>query len=185
MFKIIDILIVLAMVWFGYQGIKKGLIYETFSILAILIGGWGAVYLSNFTAKLIGAESEVMHLVSLALTFFVCIILVIFVGKLFKISISFIIPEIIDKILGFVFGLIKVLFFVGILFYYIVAADQHEKFLTAHAKESILLFKPAYKTAAFLLPKIKSIHTIVEENNLLKKTDSTQTKKASCTKSSQ
>lgn len=176
MLRFIDIIIILAMVWFGYKGIKKGFIYEIFSILALLVGAWSAIYLSNFTAKLIGAESEVMYLVSLAITFFVCIILVFLVGKLFKLSVSFIIPDLIDKILGFVFGVCKVLFFTGIIFYYIASADQKERILTSHAKENMFFFKPAYKSAELLLPKIKSIHSLIKENKTINQPDSTKTK---------
>lgn len=163
MFKIIDILIILAMVWFGYKGIKRGLILEVFSIIALLVGGWGAIYLSDITAELIGAQSETMHLLSLAITFFICILAVFLIGKLFKISVSFVISDFIDKALGFVFGVFKILFFAGIIFYYIASVDVNEKVLTANAKEKILLYKPAYITANFLLPKIKTANEVIKE----------------------
>ena len=170
--KIIDIIIVLAMVWFGYKGIKRGLILEVFSIIALLVGGWGAIYLSNITGKLIGAESEIMHLISLAITFFICNLVVFLIGKLFKVSISFVISDFVDKALGFVFGVFKILFLAGIVFYYIVSVDVNPNVLTANAKEKLLLYKPAYVTANFLLPKIKSANEIIKENRPTISTDS-------------
>lgn len=172
MLKIIDFLIIIAMVWLGYKGLKRGLIYEIFSIIALLVGGWGAIYLSDITTNLIGAETETMRLVSLAITFLVCVVTVFLIGKLIKTSVSFVISDFIDKILGFVFGMLKVLFLAGIVFYYIASIDVNEKVLTANAKEEMLLFKPSYATAKFLLPKIKTAKEIIKEKNPSKLTDS-------------
>ncbi|MGI6291184.1 MAG: CvpA family protein [Bacteroidales bacterium] len=163
MLKIIDILIILPMIWFGYKGIKKGFIYEIFSILALLVGGWGSIYLSRFTETILGIETETGYLLSLGITFFACIIVVFLIGRLVKFGATLIIPEIFDKILGLIFGAFKILFFAGIVFYYITAVDTQEKVLTPNAKEKIMLYRPAYSSAKFLLPKIKTIHTTINK----------------------
>ncbi|NLJ81582.1 MAG: CvpA family protein [Bacteroidales bacterium] len=174
MFKVFDILIILTMAWFGFKGIKKGIIYEIFSIIALLAGGWGAIYLNKYTLSLLGIESEVGHLVSLVVTFLACVVIVFIVGKFLKISLSFIFPEAIDKLLGLVFGVFKVLFFAGIILYYTASIDKNEVFLGSDTKENMLLFKPSYKTAELLLPKIQTAHELFKGKNPLKENDSIQ-----------
>ncbi len=169
MLKIIDILIILPMIWFGYKGIKKGFIYEIIYVLALIIGAWASIYLSHITVGIIGIKTETGHLISLAITFFACIIIVFLIGKIIKAGITLIIPEFFDKILGFIFGAFKILFIAGIIFYYITSADKQEKILTANAKEKIILYQPAYASAKFLLPKIKTIRTIINEKKIVDK----------------
>lgn len=174
MLKVFDILIVLTMAWFGFKGVKKGIICEVFDIIALLAGGWGAIYLNKYTLSLLGIESEMSHLISLVITFLACVVIVFIVGKLFKTSLSFIFPEAIDKLLGLVFGIFKVLFFTGIILYYTASIDKNEIFLSPDTKENMLLFKPSYKTAEFLLPKIQTAHGLITEKNPLKENDSIQ-----------
>jgi len=174
MLKFIDFIILITIVWFGFKGIKKGLIYEVFSILAFLIGAWGALAFSKITEKFLHAQTEIMQMLALGITFFVIVALVFIIGKIVKSGISLIIPEIIDKVAGMLFGGLKVLFVFGIIFYYICSIDVNEKIITPNAKEKMIMFKPAYYVASFLLPKIKETKEVILENKSLHPSDSTK-----------
>lgn len=174
MLKLIDFIILITIVWFGFKGIKKGLIYEVFSILAFLIGAWGALAFSKITEKFLHVQSEIMQILAWGITFFVIVALVFIIGKIVKSGISLIIPEIIDKIAGLLFGGLKVLFVFGIIFYYISSIDVNEKVITPEVKEKVIMFKPAYAVASFLLPKIKETKEVILENKSLYPCDSTK-----------
>lgn len=174
MLKFIDFIILIAIVWFGFKGIKKGLIYEVFSILAFLFGAWGALAFSKITEKFLHAQTEIMQMLAWGITFFVIVALVFIIGKIVKSGISLIIPEIIDKVAGMLFGGLKVLFVFGIIFYYMCSIDVNEKIITPNAKEKMIMFKPAYNVASFLLPKIKETKEVILENKSLHPSDSTK-----------
>ena len=155
--KIIDILILIALIWFAFKGLKKGFIDGVFSILALVIGGWVTVRFSDYTCSLFGWESETKHLLAAGITFITVFLLVMLVGKVCKSIINLVVPEFIDKLLGLVFGGGKVLLFVGIIFFLIKNIDKNEKILTPEKKEASFFYKPSITLAEFLLPQFEKI----------------------------
>jgi len=91
-------------------------------------------------------------LLATGITFIVVVIIVFLIGKLCKSVVNIILPEFIDKLLGLLFGGIKVLLFVGILFYLFANIDTNEKILTPERKQASLFYKPSTTVAQFLLP---------------------------------
>ena len=82
----LDVIIGLILLLFAYKGLKKGLIVEAFSLAAFLIGIYGAMYLSDITAKglakIIDAPQEIMTIIAFIITFIIIAILVTFICKL-------------------------------------------------------------------------------------------------------
>ncbi|MDD2622201.1 MAG: CvpA family protein [Bacteroidales bacterium] len=174
MLKIIDFIIIIAMVWFAFKGIKKGLMYEVLSILALIIGAWGAFTFSNIIEGFIGKQSEIMHLVAWAVTFILIVAGIFIIGTMLKACMSIIIPDIIDKIAGLLFGAFKVMFFFGIIFYYINSVDVYEKLISSQAKEDIIMYKPTYNIAVWVLPKVKEAKGFITDKHIDSSSDSLQ-----------
>ena len=150
--KILDIIILIAIIWFAFKGLKSGFIGGVFSILALIIGGWATIRFSDYTCSLFGWKGEIKMLLATGITFIVVVIIVFLIGKLCKSVVNIILPEFIDKLLGLLFGGIKVLLFVGILFYLFANIDTNEKILTPERKQASLFYKPSTTVAQFLLP---------------------------------
>ena len=164
--KILDIIVLIAVIWFAFKGLKSGFVGGIFSILALIIGGWTTVRFSDFTCSFFGWEDEVKGLLATGITFIATVIIVFFIGKLCKSIIRIVLPEFVDKLLGLILGGGKVLLLVGILFYLVSNIDVNEKILTPERKESSLFYTPSLKVAQFLLPqfeKIKECKTIKNE----------------------
>ena len=115
----LDVIIGLILLLFAYKGLKKGLIVEAFSLAAFLIGIYGAMYLSDITAKglakIIDAPQEIMTIIAFIITFIILAILVTFIGKLISKIVEALFLGFIDKIGGFVFGIVKGALLISIL----------------------------------------------------------------------
>ena len=155
--KILDILILIAIIWFAVKGLKKGLIDGIFSILALVIGGWITVRYSDYTCAFLGWNGETKWLLAAGITFLAVFIFVLLIGKICKSIVNFILPDFVDKLLGLVFGGGKVLLFVGILFYIVTNIDTNEKILTPEHKQASFFYKPSFTLAKFLLPQFEKI----------------------------
>lgn len=152
--KIFDILILCGMAWFGFQDFRKGFVDSLFSIIALLVGAWCALPFSPIVQKILPPTTETRYLITLMLSFLICITAVFLIGRLFKISLNFVLPDIFDKLLGAAFGVLKVMFCTGILCYCITAVDKDGQLLSEEKKSESILFSPCEKTAEILLPKI-------------------------------
>jgi membrane protein required for colicin V production len=155
--KIVDIIIIVAVIWFAFKGLKSGFIGGIFSILALFIGGWATVHFSDYTCWFLGWSGEVKELLATGITFIAVVVLVFFVGKLCKSAINFVLPEFIDKLLGLLFGGGKVLLLVGILFYFLTNIDTSEKILTPERKQASFFYAPSVSIAQFLLPQFENL----------------------------
>ena len=156
--KILDIIILIAVLWFAFKGLKSGFIEGVFSILALIVGGWAAVRFSDYTCSLFGWEGEVKGLLAAGITFIAVVVIVFILGKLCKSVVNIVLPEFIDKLLGLVLGGGKVLLLVGILFYFVANIDANEKILTSERKQASFFYKPSTKVAQFLLPQFERIN---------------------------
>lgn len=152
--KIFDILLVLCMAWFGFQDFRKGFVDSLFSLIALLVGAWCAIPFSPLVQKILPPTTETRYLITLVLSFLVCILAVFLVGRIFKLSLNFVLPAFFDRLLGAAFGAFKVLFCAGILCYCITSVDKDGQLISEEKKAESVLFTPCEKTAGFLLPKI-------------------------------
>ena len=61
--KIFDILVALAMVWFAFQGLRKGFVDSLLSIIALLVGAWCALPFSPVVQKILPPTTETRYLI--------------------------------------------------------------------------------------------------------------------------
>ena len=155
--KIIDTIILIAIIWFAIKGLRQGFLDGIFSVLALIIGGWATVHLSDYTYQFFHWSSETAWLLAAGITFVAVFLLVMLTGKVCKSIIHLVLPEFFDKLLGFVFGGGKVLLFVGILFYLVINIDVEEKILKPEHKQTSFFYTPSVTVAEFLLPQFKKI----------------------------
>ena len=155
--KILDIIILIAIVWFAFKGLKSGFIGGVFSVLALIIGGWSTVRFSDYTCSLLGWNGDIKALLAAGITFIVVVVIVFLIGKLCKSVVNIVLPEFIDKLLGLLFGGVKVLLFVGIIFYFVANIDINEKILTLERKKASFFYKPSTTVAQFVLPNFERI----------------------------
>lgn len=93
------------------HGLFKGFILSITTLLALVLGIWGAARFSYFSAVFISERfewnEEIIHLTALAITFLAIVLLVNLLGKLVDKLASAIALGLLNRLLGGVFGLIK------------------------------------------------------------------------------
>jgi membrane protein required for colicin V production len=155
--KIIDVIILIAIIWFAIKGFRKGFIDGIFSALALIIGGWATVYFTDYTCSVFGWNSETKWLLAAGITFIIVFVLILIIGKVCKSIFNFVLPDFFDKILGFILGGGKVLLFFGIIFYFVSHIDTSEKILTSENKKKSFFYTPSVTVAKVLLPQFAKI----------------------------
>jgi membrane protein required for colicin V production len=99
------------MAWGGYNGFKKGLIFEIFSISALALAALGSVRLLDgvigFCVKWYHAQSELLPYVVSVSLFVIILITITWVGRLFRALIKPTLLGGLDRLLGSVLGIFK------------------------------------------------------------------------------
>jgi membrane protein required for colicin V production len=121
----LDIFIVSILVFGFFRGFIKGLIMELFSLLAIILGTYGALnfsditldwFLVNFSNQIESIDENYLKIASFAFTFLIIIVLVSVVGKVLTRVIKMVFLGLINKISGGLFGSIKYLLVMSFCF---------------------------------------------------------------------
>jgi membrane protein required for colicin V production len=155
--KIIDTIILVSMLWFAFQGFRKGFVDGVFSLLAIVAGGWTMSVFSDITYSMLGLEGENARIAASGITFIAVVIIVFILGKIVKSVIRILLPDILDKLAGLLLGGLKVFLFFGVIFYLIATVDVTEKILTQEHKNASFFYKPSTAAANFLIPQIEKL----------------------------
>lgn len=150
----IDILIVLPLIWGGWQGFRKGFIIEIFTLLALLVGVYAGVHLSDGMTILLRDNLNVswkyLPTASFILVFLLVGAMVYFLGKLVEKVIDFTGLKLINKLAGLFFSVLKYLYIISIILLIEQSFQVKGEVLPGKSKENSLLYKPvrdlSYKT---------------------------------------
>lgn len=152
----LDLILVVPLAWFTYKGFKKGLVFELFALAGLLLGTWAAVHLSSYVAELIGIEGSSAILVAFFVTFIGVVVLSYFAGKLGNGILKVMKLDMLNKILGALFGMLKCLCILSVLLYYVTIIDFKDKLITPHVKQQSLLYHPVESTGNLIIGGVKS-----------------------------
>ena len=140
----IDLIIGLLLVYAFYNGFKNGLILELTALLALVLGVFAAYYYADITAHYLGKWVEwsdaVLMTISFILTFIIIVIIVNLIGKVISKIIGMIALGLINKISGGIFGLLKILLLISVIF-----------LVTDAIKEYVDLFQYEIVQSSFIL----------------------------------
>jgi len=136
----LDFLMLIPIAWFGFKGLKNGLISELFSILALIVGIWATSKFSSLIASWFG-NGQMAKWIAFVVFFVGVLIVVYIVGKLVEKAITLVVPKIINHIFGFLFAVMKVVCVWSVLFYMINTIDKKEIVFTEKIKKESLFYK--------------------------------------------
>ncbi len=107
----LDIIIAIVLFVFGYKGFRKGLIIEVVTLAAFVVGIYGAMHFSDFTASHLQEFMEIspkhLNTVAFVLTFIILVILVNMIGRAVTKLVQAMELGFVNKMFGFVFGVAK------------------------------------------------------------------------------
>jgi len=153
---IFDIIFLIIFSWAIYKGYTRGFILQAATLAALILGIFGAIKFSGFTATIIIEKLhfnwEYMHLVAFAITFIGIVIGIHFLARLFEKLLKAISINFINRLLGAIFNLIKYAFIISAILVVINGINQRIHFLPEEKINRSILFKPLSALAPMLFP---------------------------------
>ena len=166
----IDILIVILLLFACWRGLKKGLIIELFTLLAVFAGLYAAIHFSDYLAVKLREDAdwewEYVPIVSFALCFLAVGAMVYFGGKMLEKVIQVVQLGIINRIAGAVFSIITMLLLLGGIILISDSYDQRSDILSEETKEGSLLYYPILSISKVFIPKIEESSFYLKEHFL-------------------
>lgn len=152
----IDIIVLLVFIWAAYKGITKGFIVMAASLLALVLGVWGAIRFADITSAFLQTklhvQTQYLSLISFALTFiaiFICINLLAFaLDKLINAGGL----GLANRLAGLLFSLAKASFILSILLVVINTIDRQVPFIPEEHKQKSFFYSPLSKLAPAIFP---------------------------------
>ncbi len=136
----IDILVLIPLCWYAFKGFKNGFLMEIVSLAALFLGLFVSYKFSDLVALWI-TGTTLAKPISFSLCFIITIVLVNLLGRVLKLALKPVFSEFLDKALGILFGMLKVVLVAGVLFYFIDTVDKKEIFIKHEVKESSVAYK--------------------------------------------
>ncbi len=158
----LDLLLAIPIGWFVYRGIKRGLIFELFSLLGLIVGIYAAIKFSAFISEKIAIEGEYSILITFFITFVAVVLLSMFLGKCVEGFIKVMKMGVLNNILGGTLGLLKAVCIISILLYYITLIDSKHVIISKSVEEKSLFYQPIEKAGNLLIGNIKTYVAIAQ-----------------------
>lgn len=148
----IDIILIIPLLWGAFMGFRKGLVLELASFVGLILGIYGAIKLSDFTAEKLTEYVEVsrewLGLLSFLITFILIVFSVFILAKILDKTLKMVALGLVNRLLGLVFGVLKYALILSVLLYFFENTNRKFGFVESDfAKESIL-WKPMEKVTA-------------------------------------
>jgi len=141
-----DLIVIVLLAWSAYKGFNKGLISSAASLIALLLGVWGAIKFSNITAGyltgVINVDEKVLSVIAFAVTFILIVIAVHFIAKAVEGLAEAVALGIVNKVFGAAFGVLKFAFIISVILVVLNAANRNMEFLSPDFKQESLFYKP-------------------------------------------
>ncbi len=152
-------IIIAALLLFGFvRGLMKGLFVEVASLVALIAGVYGAMHFSYFIADWLKDsvtwDEKYISLAAFAGTFVVIIVTIALLGKVLTKIADFASLGILNKILGGVFGALKIGLILSVAFIFFGKMNDTIPFVSQDNLEESILYKPVKKIAPMIFPSI-------------------------------
>ncbi len=155
---IFDIIIAVILIFGFIRGLMKGLFVEVASLAALVAGVYGAIHFSyfvgDFLKEKVSWSEQYITLASFAITFAIIVLAISLLGKLFTKLADFAYLGWINKILGGVFGTLKLALILSIVLLVFDKFNNTIPFVNAEEKEKSILYEPVRKLAPMLFPTL-------------------------------
>ncbi|HET8809742.1 MAG TPA: CvpA family protein [Flavobacteriaceae bacterium] len=156
--NVIDIILGVILLFGLIRGLMKGFFVELASLVALIAGVYGAIHFSyilkGFLFDLVSWDEKYVQLVAFALTFIIIVVLISLLGKLLTKFSSLIALGFVNRLLGAVFGFLKMAFFLSIIILFFDGFNQNGAFLEKQKVDTSVLYEPVKNFVPMLLPAV-------------------------------
>ena len=159
-----------ALILFGLiRGLTKGLFVEVASLVALIAGIYGAIHFSNFAAEFLMEYVEwnekTINITAFAITFIIIVLAISLAGKALTKLADFAALGFLNKLLGGVFGGLKIALILSIVLLLFTKLNKTIPFVSDEELESSVLDEPVKSLAPMILPSLLDSEDKVEESD--------------------
>lgn len=167
--SIIDIVLA-ALLLFGFiRGLFKGLFVEVASLLALVLGVYGAIHFSYFTADVLEPKvdwnEKTMNIIAFGITFIIIVLAISLAGKALTKLADFAALGLLNKLLGGIFGVLKIGLILSVLLIVLSKFNKTLPFMDNEHLEDSVLYEPVKSLTPMIFPNLIKSETIEEEND--------------------
>jgi membrane protein required for colicin V production len=160
-------IILTALILFGFiRGLLKGLFVELASLLSLIVGVYGAIHFSYFIGDFlkdsVDWDERYISIVAFAVTFIVIVIVISLLGKLFTKIANFAALGILNKLLGGVFGAVKIGLILSVLLIVFDKLNSTIPFVNKENTEDSVLYEPVKGLAPMIFPDFLNVEEDTE-----------------------
>ena len=153
-----DLILVLPIIYGVYKGFRRGLVLEFTSLLALVLGIYGASIFSKMTFEYLSnwldIESSYLSVASYAITFISIVIIVSLGGKLLTLLLKMVALGFLNRIMGSLFGGLKSVLLISI---FLIFFDKFVKpfgFVKPDLLNDSVFYEPMVKYTLDIYPDI-------------------------------
>jgi membrane protein required for colicin V production len=154
----IDLIIAAIFVYSAYKGFSKGLVVYAASLIALLLGIFGAIRFSWFTSDIIlrnfNVNIDTVPIVSFAITFIAIVIGVQLLAKALDKIVKAVALGFVNRILGLLFSVIKNAFIVSIVLVIFTSINDNMNIVKQETIDNSILYRPIARFAPSVFPNL-------------------------------
>ena len=154
----IDATIVVILILSLVMGFINGFVKEVASLAALILGIWGAIKFSGFTAEKLydyfDMTGHYVGVIAFIVTFGIIVVIIHFIGILADKIVNAASLSFVNRLLGIAFGLLKSVLIMSVFFSILNAIDARNTFLPKKAIEESRFFNPISDIAPAIFPII-------------------------------
>ncbi|WP_299776744.1 CvpA family protein [uncultured Formosa sp.] len=156
---LLDIILAIILLFGLVRGFINGLFVEIASLLALIVGIYGAINFSAYTSTLfedkVDWDENYIKIVAFAATFIVIVLVIGLAGKAFTKLADFAFLGIVNKFLGGIFGMLKLGLIASIALNIFGNLNDTIPFMSQKDIDESMLYEPVMAISTKLYPAIK------------------------------
>lgn len=165
--SVLDI-ILLALLLLGLiGGFRKGFFVEVASLVALIAGVYGAIHFSNFAGDFlmdkVDWNEKTVNIIAFAITFIVIVLVIALAGKALTKLADFAALGILNKLLGALFGLLKMAVILSVILIIFDSFNTTLPFADEDDLEDSTFYEPIRSLVPTIFPIILEKKSIEEE----------------------
>jgi len=156
--NVIDIVLGALLLFGLVRGGIKGLFVEIASLLALVLGIYGALHFSNFAAEFLESRvdwsEQVINITAFAITFVIIVLAISLAGKALTKLADFAALGLLNKLLGAAFGALKIALILSIVLLLFNKLNKTLPFVNDADIEDSVLYEPVKSLAPMVFPSL-------------------------------
>ncbi len=154
--SILDIILLAFFAYAGFKGFRKGFIVQAAGLVGLILGIWGAIHFSDYTAGLLtehfSITTKYLPLIAFAITFAALVVAVHFIGILVEGIVNIALLGIVNKLLGIILGILKMALIISVILLLLEKISDKVKIIPDDFEQKSFLYNPIKRIVPSIYP---------------------------------